>query len=242
MKKKAASIKLSDIVSNFQSMLEPEGKTGTQEHSQSVQSGTSESKTAEDKGCVSADTNVTDSLRKIASDAVTTEKTAMFEEAGDYGKVFARGFIEEMNKFAMESDAYQRGYQTMMGTISSFEGSMQKISSEAFDITIERIMTSANSPVLEKISSEAYEAAMDRISTAPNSPVFGKIAQEAYGATIERIATSPGSPVFGKIAQEAYAETMHRIDGGNVKLAQTMMAITGEAYDATINRIQSKAR
>lgn len=225
MKKKASSIKLSDVIADFSSALEQSGqnKTASDENlsedansSESSENKDHESKTA------SEPVSVTDSLRKIAEDAVTTEKIAMEKEAGEFGKFFAQGFVQELNKTAHINQAYANGYNGVMEKIAAVQGEHEA--------------------AMQKISEEAYDVALDRIATVQGSQVFQKIAEEAYEATIQRITTAPDSPLFYKIAQEAYAAAHTRIaesaDSQQVKLAHELMAVTTEAYDITKARIR----
>lgn len=248
MKKKASTIKLADVVANFSSALNSEinEKTTTSDTADTTQADNGVNKEASSEPPSSHGTgdandgqvSVADSLRKIASEAVERETVAMESEATEFGKLFARGFVDELNKVAHTEESYRDGYEAAAEVIETMNHQMSKVAEEAYDITMNRVITGSDTPIFEKIAEEAHEATLGRI-----------ISSEAYAATMNRAITGSDVPVHEKIAEEAYDATLERLiageaydatneaifDGNNVKLAQALMGQTKSAYDSTMS-------
>jgi len=208
MKRKTASIRLSDIVSQFSKSLE-EGTdkaasdipgdsmhTDTDDVDHTIKDVNVEGtevtapapekledvvERAEDptKIAQAEQTAPATELLKIAQEAIEREASSIDKEASEFGRLFAHGFMEELNKTA-EAAAVEQD--------------------------------------LEKVAQEAYEIMTEKIAHAIHgdpqvNEAMAKVAAEAYGIMVE------------KIAQEG------EIQDAMVKTAQVLMGVTEEAYN-----------
>lgn len=132
---------------------------------------------------VPADTADAEALKGIAKEAMDAEAATMQKEAGEFGKLFAHSFIQEVEQDSMVKQAHDIAYQN---TIDALENIVltEKLAEVAADA---RITT-----LVHLVKTAAYNETIDILEKAASAKLAGDlplvlagITQEAYDETVK---------------------------------------------------------
>lgn len=131
----------------------------------------------------SADTVDAEALKGIAKEAMDAEAATMQKEAGEFGKLFAHSFIQEVEQDSMVKQAHDIAYQNTIDTLENIVLT-EKLAEVASDA---RITT-----LVHLVKTAAYNETIDTLEKAASAKVAGDlplvlagITQEAYDETVK---------------------------------------------------------
>lgn len=130
-----------------------------------------------------ADTADAEALKGIAKEAMDAEAATMQKEAGEFGKLFAHSFIQEVEQDSMVKQAHDIAYQN---TIDALENIVltEKLAEVATDARITTLVHLAKTAAYNETINTLEKAASAKF--AGDLPlVLAGITQEAYDETVK---------------------------------------------------------
>jgi hypothetical protein len=192
---KKTQLTLSNVLSKFQEGLEKEAEEAAEtpvstEEDTAVQTPPEKDKAGEqeDKKVpvekAAADTKTetdADVLKGIAKEAAESEETNLKKEAGEFGRLFAQSFMEELEVENMVKQASEDAYAATVGVIQEmdFQEKLASVYDEARQMTSEA--------VIEKSAYDTTCAAIEKLAAEAVTVQLSSITKEAYDLTVETV-------------------------------------------------------
>jgi hypothetical protein len=142
-------------------------------------------KVAEEEG-TKAETTDADVLKGIAKEAADAEDSLLKKEAGEFGKLFARSFLEEVDTHATVKQAADNAYAATVDAVNdmAFQEKLAEVQEDAYKVTCAAIVK--NSAYTATVDSLKKEAADEFEGNLPMN--LAAITQSAYDNTVKALA------------------------------------------------------